>query len=313
MIKFKALMVVVALLHLSSFFLMLWNVEPFYTFFYQLGWWSYIIFIAALNHLQARNSLIFDHPRKFLRVFIYSSLIWFFFEAYNFRLENWHYYGVPIEAWIRIPGYFIAFGTVLPGIFETSTLVANNFLASRLKGPAIRLHRAVLYRFLLIGGLMMVAPLVSPAVFFPFVWVGLIFLLDAVLHFMGAGSVTFSAKLSAGDYTEVASFAAAGLLCGFLWEFWNFWAGAKWMYSIPMLDYLHLFEMPILGYLGFPFFALECYLLYYFLELTWQRVVRRSPITPILVIVLAAMFIGAVISGIEEQTIVTYKILLAGS
>ncbi|HLV02813.1 MAG TPA: hypothetical protein VKZ59_16205, partial [Acidobacteriota bacterium] len=225
MIKFKALVVAAALLHLSAFFLMLWNVEPFYTFFYQFGWWSYIIFIAALNHLQAENSLIFDHPRRFFRVFIYSSLVWFFFEAYNLRLENWHYYGVPIEAWIRIPGYFIAFGTVLPGIFETRTLVSNNLLAGGLKGPAIRLHRPVLYRFLLIGGLMMIAPLISPRVFFPFVWVGLIFLLDAILHFMGAASVTFSGQLSKGDYAGIASFAVAGLLCGFLWEFWNFWAG----------------------------------------------------------------------------------------
>lgn len=312
MIKFKVLMVGAALLHLLSFILMLWNIEPFYTFFYQLAWWTFILFISAINHLQAHDSLIFDHPRRFLRVFIYSSLIWFFFEAYNFRLENWHYFGVPIEAWIRLPGYFLAFGTVLPGIFETKTLLGNNLFVSRIRGPRIRIHRPILYRFLFIGALMMVAPLVSPTILFPLVWVGLIFFLDALFHFLGAGAISFSEKAALGDYTDVVSLGAAGLICGFLWEFWNFWAGAKWMYSIPLFDFLHIFEMPVLGYLGFPFFALECYLLYHFLEVIWQRMRSRSAVTAGLIILLAVMFSAAVISGIESKTIVTYKIMLAG-
>lgn len=312
MIKFKVLMIVVALAHLLSFCLMWLSVEPFYTFFYLLAWWTFILFISALNHLQSRDSLIFDHPHRFFRVFIFSSLIWFFFEAYNFRLENWHYFGAPIEAYIRLPGYFLAYGTVLPGLFETRTLLSQNLFRFPIRGPGIRIQRAILYRFLVIGGLMMIAPLVSPRIFFPLVWVGLIFLLDALLHFLGAGERSISKQAADGDYSELVAFACAGLVCGFLWEFWNFWAGAKWIYSIPRFDFAHVFEMPILGYLGFPFFAVEAYLFYHFLDLIWRRVKRRSVLVSFLAILLALLFSSVVIWGIESETIVTFKIIVAG-
>jgi len=50
----------------------------------------------------------------------------------------------------------------------------------------------------------------------------------------------------------------SGAICGFLWEMWNFKAGAKWVYSIPYVGVLKIFEMPVLGFLGFPPFAVEC-------------------------------------------------------
>ena len=40
-----------------------------------------------------------------------------------------------------------------------------------------------------------------------------------------------------------------------LWEFWNYWAGAKWHYSVPIMENLKIFEMPVPGHLGFPAFA----------------------------------------------------------
>ena len=51
----------------------------------------------------------------------------------------------------------------------------------------------------------------------------------------------------------------AGLLCGTLWEFWNFWATPKWVYHIPYVDFLRVFEMPLLGYAGYIPFAWSIY------------------------------------------------------
>ena len=45
---------------------------------------------------------------------------------------------------------------------------------------------------------------------------------------------------------------ASGAVCGVLWEFWNYWATARWTYTVPYLGDVKLFEMPVLGYLGFP-------------------------------------------------------------
>ncbi len=52
-------------------------------------------------------------------------------------------------------------------------------------------------------------------------------------------------------------------MCGVLWEFWNYWATTKWTYTVPYAGNVKIFEMPVLGYLGFPPFALECYAMYH--------------------------------------------------
>ena len=39
---------------------------------------------------------------------------------------------------------------------------------------------------------------------------------------------------------------------------------AKWIYTVPGLSDWKLFEMPVLGFLGFPPFALECFTMYVF-------------------------------------------------
>jgi hypothetical protein len=59
---------------------------------------------------------------------------------------------------------------------------------------------------------------------------------------------------------------ASGAICGVLWEFWNFWATTRWTYTLPYLGDAKLFEMPLVGYLGFPPFALECYAMWQWLR-----------------------------------------------
>jgi hypothetical protein len=56
------------------------------------------------------------------------------------------------------------------------------------------------------------------------------------------------------------------LVCGVLWEFWNYWAIAKWTYTVPFFGNIKLFEMPVLGFLGFPPFAVECWAMYVFIR-----------------------------------------------
>jgi hypothetical protein len=50
--------------------------------------------------------------------------------------------------------------------------------------------------------------------------------------------------------------ATAGLGTGILWEMWNFGALPFWQYRIPYVGHWPVFEMPILGYLGYPPFIL---------------------------------------------------------
>ena len=71
---------------------------------------------------------------------------------------------------------------------------------------------------------------------------------------------------------------AAGWTCGILWEFWNYWAAAKWIYIFPIGQSSKVFEMPLLGYLGFLPFALECKVMYEFVRTVRKQLApgRRS-------------------------------------
>lgn len=298
------------LIHLACFVLMLFKVEPFHTLFYMASWWTFIVAISAVNHSRGRNSILFDEPGEFIWLFFASCLSWFLFEAFNFRLENWHYVGLPIESAVRWPSYFLSFGTVFLGIFETETLLKNVGLFSKPSKRVLRVPKGLLIRFIAIGCLMMLAALWSPTTFFPFIWLGLIFLLDPVIYLWGNRSASFLSQFHDGYFGKVSRLLVAGLICGILWEFWNFWAGAKWIYTIPRLDVLHVFEMPVLGYLGFPVFALECYLLHQLFELYRSSRYYRVLALRVMAIFLAAGFSAAVIRGIDEWTVVSYKIFL---
>jgi hypothetical protein len=64
--------------------------------------------------------------------------------------------------------------------------------------------------------------------------------------------------LERGDTSRLFALLGAGVVCGIFWEFWNYWAHARWVYVFPMFQDWKIFAMPLPGYLGFPAFALEC-------------------------------------------------------
>ena len=294
--------------HAISFFLMLHQVEPAYTNFYSLAWWTFIVFLAGMNHLHGRNSLLLDNPREFAWVFFYSILVWLFFEIYNFRLNNWFYLGVPAETYLRWPGYLIAYGTVLPGLFETETLLKNWRLFGHLRGPRITITDGLLIRFLVLGLLMMLAVLTSPRIFFPLVWVGLILILDPLVYWYEESRASFLGQIEQGDYSLLARLLVTGAICGLLWEFWNYWAGSKWFYNIPYLGFAKILEMPILGFLGFPPFVLECYLLYRASLLFRKRFIDNRKLAPTIVLILVIIYCILAFQGIDQLTIVSYKV-----
>jgi hypothetical protein len=98
------------------------------------------------------------------------------------------------------------------------------------------------------------------------VWLGFIFLLDPINKHLGAESL-----FPEGRTDRVVNLGLSGLLCGVLWEFWNYWSHAKWHYTVPIMEHVRVFEMPVPGYLGFPAFALECFTMYVFV----RRMVTR--------------------------------------
>jgi hypothetical protein len=96
------------------------------------------------------------------------------------------------------------------------------------------------------------------------VFLGFIFLLDPLNA--RAGRESLLADAAARRYDRLINLAGSGALCGILWEFWNYWSRAKWHYTVPVMENLKIFEMPLPGYFGFPPFALECFTMYVFVR-----------------------------------------------
>jgi hypothetical protein len=252
------------------------KIEPFYSWFYCFAWWSYILLADNLLLKLQGHSLLTSRRRELWSMLPLSVFVWLLFEAYNIALRNWAYQGVPSQLWLRWPGYALAFSTVLPGIFITADLV-ERLVFGPAKGqsasgsvplssdPKTRARQA----FVILGAILSVAPILWPRFFFSAVWLGPIFLLDPLLEKLGRENL--SVAIASGRRRRVWSLLLGGLLCGAMWEFWNFWAASRWVYSVPFFGDWRVFEMPVLGFLGFPPFALECWVLYHVLRALLDR------------------------------------------
>jgi len=246
------------------------RIEPFTTLFYCFAWWSYILLADNLLLKLRGRSLLTGSRAKFWAMLPISVFIWLLFESYNLVIKNWSYNAAPPQIWQRWPGYALAFSTVLPGILITSDLV--DLIFGRSSKPAAWEHESLTEQprtkpsvtFILLGLVLTVAPLVWPRYFFPAVWIGPIFLLDPLLEKAGIKSLSLS--ICSGNRRRVWSLMMGGLVCGLMWEFWNYWAGAKWIYSVPYFGKWKAFEMPVLGFFGVPPFALECWILYHLIQ-----------------------------------------------
>jgi hypothetical protein len=243
------------------------------TFFTPLAWSGYILFADSLVFRQKGNSLIMSRPREFLLLLPLSIGFWLIFEFYNLYLRNWHYGGLPEELPLRLLGYAWAFATIWPAILETAELLEGWKGISRRKIHPWRIGKGHLVLSLVFGAFGLILPLLASLRVAHYlaapVWLGFIFLLDPLNYRMGRDSLFLD--LERGDPRKLYSLLLSGVLCGFLWEFWNYWAGARWHYTVPIAGHIKIFEMPVLGYLGFPPFAVECFILWAFVKNAFRR------------------------------------------
>jgi hypothetical protein len=247
--------------------------EPFVSWLYFFAWWPLIFFLEGLLFLKQGKYWLLSRPREFLCLACWSVTVWLVFEAFNLVLQNWSYAGLLPHWWLRWPGYVLAFATVLPGIFLTARLLAAWGAWKGARGrPRTWSHWQPL--FLLLGLACLILPLTQPRYAFPLVWLAFIFLLDPINDLLTGKSLT--RRGLEGERQEIFCLLAAGLICGVWWEMWNYPATAKWVYILPVLNFGKVFEMPLLGYLGFLPFALEAAVLYNF----YQALEERVLITP---------------------------------
>lgn len=227
--------------------------------FYIYVWWAWILLLDGFCVLRRGSSLLTTRRHLLGLLGTSSVTFWFIFEALNLRFRNWYYVGTfeldgPITYLASGLFVLLAFSTVFVGMFEAFDALGAAGVLTR-RGPARRLPRWLPAGLQILGLLMAALALAFPFYLAPLVWGSLTFLIDPWNYRRGNRSLL--RDFEAGDGRAVLRLFLAGLICGLVWESLNFVAPQKWIYTVRGLEHLKLFEMPLLGFLGFPALAFD--------------------------------------------------------
>jgi len=256
----------IGILLIIIFWYLNWNIEGLRTqiLFFPL-WFGYILTVDAFVFYRKGTSLLTRSKKKFALLFLISAPAWWLFELINWRTQNWLYDGkqffTDVEYAILAT---ISFSTVMPAVFSTAEIVGtfkwiNNIKKDKILSPT----KATLNKFLLTGFAMLAMVIILPEYFYYLEWAALYFIIEPINYKLNNRTL-FDFTVT-GNWKPIAVLAIGTLICGFFWEMWNYFSYPKWIYNTPMVNFLHIFEMPLLGYIGYIPFSLELFAIYNFI------------------------------------------------
>lgn len=230
-------------------------------------WLGYVLAVDALVLYRSGTSLLTRSRRDFALLFFLSVPAWWLFEIINWRTGNWEYLGRELFSdleYVAIAS--LSFSTVMPAVFSTAELLWTfGWIERFARGPHVPATPSVCKGVFLTGWVMVALFLGWPRYGYPLVWPSIFLVIEPVCVWLGRRSILTG--LQRGDWRTVVAAPAGALICGFFWELWNVFSYPKWIYHVPFVDFWYLFEMPLLGYLGYLPFGLELYVL---VHLLWR-------------------------------------------
>ena len=226
-------------------------------------WLGFCLAMDAINLARHGTSLITRSWRRYVGLFIVSAPAWWLFEVLNWRVFNWHYKGRELLTWWQyIFVSSLSFSVVIPAVFECAEFISHmNFVINMKPWLVIRPDRKTTLGFFAAGWTMLALLLIWPRYCFPFLWISVYCIIEPINVWLGNRSLANYTK--SGDWRPVVSLFLGTLLTGFFWEMWNYFSYPKWIYTVPYVNGLHIFEMPLLGYGGYLPFSLEVFALYH--------------------------------------------------
>lgn len=233
---------------------------PLQPFTFPFLWLGYTLTINAFTARIRGGCLLTENPRYFLALFPLSALFWWYFEYLNRFVQNWDYIGTSDFApSVYVVHATVAFATVLPAVMSTADWL-QSLLRPGPSGPrwdlAAPLRRPMAVASLGLFAAVLLGLGLWPNLLYPMLWIAPLAVLLALQVLLREPTVM--GCMERGDWRALYVPALAALQCGVLWELWNYWSAAKWVYSIPYVDRFHVFEMPLLGYAGYVPFGIEC-------------------------------------------------------
>ncbi len=331
-----ALVIVAAALALAaSTALALAKRPPWDGWYYHVAWYTTLVGLDAILGLREGRTPWLGRPVFAISALAWSVPVWLCFELANLRVANWYYVMAEPDLAVRRIGTVLAFGTVVPAIFLGYRAMQRLRLARDWSWAPFRWPAAHPRALQLIGAAFVALAVWKPVLFFPLIW-GAVTLLLEPFNLERDPRTSLVADLARGRPTRIVRLLGAGVAIGLLWELLNTVARTRWIYTVPGLEEAKLFEMPVLGYLGFPVFALDCFVMYH--ALVHLRLARagwdvrqptrsraasgagfRSGARPrgrlrlAFAVAVAAVFSGLVMEGMDRWTVDSYHPGLARS
>lgn len=235
--------------------------QPFQAHTFFPLWSGYIVVVNALTFRRTGRCMLLNRPRYFMSLFPLSSAFWWFFEYLNRFVQNWHYLGGgALTEWEYLVRATLPFSTVLPAVLGTAEWLTTypRCSAGLDRFACLRFSYRNVWGWGLLSSL--AVGLFSlglwPDYLFPLVWVAPLLLITS-LQLIRDEPTIFSGAVH-GDWRMLWAAALAALICGCFWEMWNVRSLARWEYAVPFVQRFKLFEMPLLGYVGYLPFGLEC-------------------------------------------------------
>ena len=224
-------------------------------------WLGYIVLVNALTYRRTGRCMLLYRPRYMLSLFPLSAGFWWLFEYLNRFVQNWYYLGDgALAPWEYLLQASVPFATVLPAVLSTAEWLTTYPRLSAGLDRFVTLNFPCRSRW---GWLMLcnaAAGLLCiglwPDYLFPLVWVAPLLLITALQ--LIRNEPTIFSETAHGDWRTLWAVALAALICGCVWEMWNFYSLARWHYAVPFVQGFTVFEMPLLGYAGYLPFGLEC-------------------------------------------------------
>src|SRR5438067_427355 len=145
-------------------------------------WLGYILLLDALVCIRAGNSLYSRSRKTFVLLFCFSAPVWWLFELINLRTGNWQYLGRELfDPLVFNLLATIAFSTVIPAIFETAELVQTFGWTRHLRsGPRLPATPTAFVVLFVVGLAMLISLLAWPKIFYPFIWISLVLILEPI-------------------------------------------------------------------------------------------------------------------------------------
>lgn len=226
-------------------------------------WFGYCIFIDSIVYYRTGTSLIKRSKRLYILLFLISAPSWWLFELINTVTQNWFYLGrEDFTDWEYAILATISFSTVMPAVFSTAELVSSFDLFKKYRrGLRISKSSRTTYILVATGTIMLGLILNWPTYFYPFVW-GSIFLIIEPFN-IKLGNRSLLNYTVEGNWSPILNLVLGCLICGFFWEMWNYYSYPKWIYDAPYVNFAHIFEMPLIGFIGYIPFSFELFSLFH--------------------------------------------------